>query len=202
MLEERMRFGIVRSLGYGAVAVGLVLSACKRQTPPPPPAAAAETAPAAPPLFAQGQGSGSGPLYVVDGVIVENPSLGDIEALEIETMEVVTGTAAVARYGERGKNGAMVITTKPYAATLGTMRGTVLEPDGKPAANARVVIAGANAVAVTDATGAYALAVPAGTYAVRAELGGFVPTEMSGVRILAGVTLTADFRLSEVPDRP
>ena len=202
MIERRLRAGIARSLGYGAVAAGLVFLGCERQAPPTPARAAGDAAPAPPTGNVTGERSVSGQLYVVDGAIVENISLADIQALEIESMEVVTGSVGEARYGARGKNGVVVITTKAYAATLGTMRGTVLDPNGTPVANARVVIAGVSSVAVTDAKGAYALAVPAGTYAVRAELVGFKPTEMSGVRILAGETLTADFKLSEGPPRP
>lgn len=202
MIERRLRITIVRSLGYGAVAAGLVLLGCERQTPPSSAATAEDADPAPPTALVRDQGSAAGQLYVIDGAVVETPSLGDIQNLEIETMEVVAGTAAEARYGERAKNGAVVITTKAYAATLGTLRGTVLGPNGTPVASARVVIVGVSLVAVTDAQGAYALAVPAGTYAVRAEFGGFKPTEMSGVQILAGETLTADFKLSEGPARP
>ena len=198
MKQVRVSARIARGLGYGAVAVSLTFLACKREAPRPP-AVAEDAAPVPPPPLVPGQRSDSRPLYILDGVMADNLSLGDIQALEFESMQVLNGAAAEAGYGDRGKNGVVLLTTKRYAATLGTMRGTVLDPSGKPAAMARVVIVGTTPVAVTDSTGSYSIAVPAGTYTVRAELGGFKPTEMAGVKILAGETLTADFRLAERP---
>jgi TonB family protein len=153
-------------------------------------------------LIRRGDEPASPPLYVVDGVIVADRSALDLDALDIESIEVIKGSAAAARYGERGKNGVVLITTMRQAATSGTMRGTVFDPAGKPLANARLVIVGASSTTLTDSKGSYSLAVPAGTYTVRAEFGSFRPTEMAGVRILAGETLTADFRLAEGPARP
>lgn len=85
------------------------------------------------------------------------------------------------------------------SAAPSAMRGTVYDPTGKPVAGARVLIVGTSSSAVTDAQGAYSLAVPMGTYSVRAEFDGFQPTEMAGVKIRAGETLTADFMLAERP---
>lgn len=201
MIERRIRFRIARNLGYGAVAAGLVFLACERRVPQSPAEGAEAAATDSPPVIVRGEGSAPGPLYVVDGVIVDDLSIVDIQALEIERMDVLKGPVAEAQYGERGKNGVVAITTTGYAATTGTMRGTVLDPTGKPVANARVVIVGTSTVTLTGADGAYALAVPAGTYSVRAEFGNYQPTQMAGVRILAGETLTADFRLAEAPAR-
>jgi len=200
MKQVRVRVKIARGLGCGAVAASLAFLACKREAPRPP-AAAEEAAPVPPPPLVPGRQAAAGPLYVIDGVVADNISLADIQALDIESMQVLDSAAASARYGDRGKKGVALITTKQYAATLGTMRGTVLDPAGSPLADARVVIVGTSSSAVTDANGLYSLAVPAGTYSVRAEFEGFQPTEMAGVKILAGETLTADFRLADGPAR-
>lgn len=71
--------------------------------------------------------SGSEPLYIVDGVIVDNSSdqlidlgarsnvqnrLADLNPNDIERIEVVRGAAAAALYGSRANNGVVQIFTK------------------------------------------------------------------------------------------
>lgn len=52
------------------------------------------------------------PLYVIDGLIVENYAEGDLDANEIQSIEVLKGASSSAIYGSRGSNGIIVITTK------------------------------------------------------------------------------------------
>lgn len=54
---------------------------------------------------------GKTPLIVLDGVPVES-DFYDISSENIESVNVLKGTAAAALYGSRGKNGAIMITTK------------------------------------------------------------------------------------------
>lgn len=54
---------------------------------------------------------GSGPLILVDGVILSG-SLTDINVDDIESMEVVKGASASSLYGSRAGNGVIAITTK------------------------------------------------------------------------------------------
>lgn len=54
---------------------------------------------------------GSGPLIVVDGVIMSG-SLADFNADDVESIEVVKGAAASALYGSRAGNGVIAITSK------------------------------------------------------------------------------------------
>lgn len=54
------------------------------------------------------------PMYVVDGVILGSTFSGttvDLEALDIESVEVVKGAAAASLYGSRAANGVIAITT-------------------------------------------------------------------------------------------
>jgi TonB-linked SusC/RagA family outer membrane protein len=51
------------------------------------------------------------PLYVVDGVIL-GASMVDVDALDIENIEVVKGAAAAALYGARAANGVISIQTR------------------------------------------------------------------------------------------
>ncbi len=71
--------------------------------------------------------SGSDPLYIIDGVIVDNGSgqladlggrsnpqnrLADINPQDIERIEIIRGAAAAALYGSRANNGVVQIFTK------------------------------------------------------------------------------------------
>jgi TonB-dependent SusC/RagA subfamily outer membrane receptor len=53
---------------------------------------------------------GSGPLYLVDGVI--NPNGSSINPMDIEKVEVLKDAASAAIYGARAANGIIIITTK------------------------------------------------------------------------------------------
>jgi TonB-linked SusC/RagA family outer membrane protein len=57
------------------------------------------------------QGRNQDPLYIVDGVILGS-GLADIDANDIENIEIVKGAAAASLYGSRAANGVVQITTK------------------------------------------------------------------------------------------
>lgn len=57
------------------------------------------------------QVGGSEPLIIVDGVIVRN-SIADIDANDIESVEVLKGAAAASFYGSDAANGVINVTTK------------------------------------------------------------------------------------------
>jgi TonB-dependent SusC/RagA subfamily outer membrane receptor len=53
------------------------------------------------------------PLYIVDGVILsDGTAMEDIDKMDIASVNVIKGAAAVEQYGERAKNGVILITTK------------------------------------------------------------------------------------------
>lgn len=68
--------------------------------------------------------AGNDPLYVIDGVFVNNSSLQniaqdrgtspltDINPADIESIEILKDASAVAIYGSRGANGVVIVTTK------------------------------------------------------------------------------------------
>ena len=79
-------------------------------------------------------GGSNQPLYVIDGVPMDNNTLGQagqyggqdlgdgissINPDDIETMSVLKGPAAAALYGSRGGNGVILITTKAFKANQG-----------------------------------------------------------------------------------
>ncbi|MEJ2904095.1 SusC/RagA family TonB-linked outer membrane protein [Pedobacter panaciterrae] len=71
---------------------------------------------------------GNQPLYVIDGVPLDNSSIGsdesydfgnnanDINPNSVESMSILKGSAATALYGSRGSNGVILITTKKGTA--------------------------------------------------------------------------------------
>lgn len=67
--------------------------------------------------------SGSTPIYVVDGLVMDN-SFGfynSINVNDIESVEVMKDASATALYGARGANGVIVITTKKGRQGQGTV---------------------------------------------------------------------------------
>jgi TonB-dependent SusC/RagA subfamily outer membrane receptor len=52
------------------------------------------------------------PLIVIDGVITSEINLNDLNPTNIQSMNVLKGEKATAKYGEKGANGVVEITTK------------------------------------------------------------------------------------------
>ncbi|MEJ2204456.1 MAG: TonB-dependent receptor [Gemmatimonadota bacterium] len=63
------------------------------------------------PTMLDASGRDQDPLYIVDGVIL-GASLVDLDALDIQSVEVVKGAAAASLYGSRAANGVIQIRTK------------------------------------------------------------------------------------------
>ena len=64
-----------------------------------------------------GKGTGSSPLYVVDGIPTDN--IDNLAPEEIASMDVLKDGSAAAIYGTRGTNGVILITTKRAAQDAG-----------------------------------------------------------------------------------
>jgi TonB-dependent starch-binding outer membrane protein SusC len=56
--------------------------------------------------------AGNDPLWVVDGVIVDNGGIGYVNQSDIESMEVLKDAASLAIYGARAAGGVILVTTK------------------------------------------------------------------------------------------
>lgn len=57
-------------------------------------------------------GGGNDPLWVVDGVVVDNGAIGYINQSDIESIEVLKDAASAAIYGTRAATGVILVTTK------------------------------------------------------------------------------------------
>lgn len=67
----------------------------------------------------------SNPLYVVDGVVVDNSSVDFLSSNDIESIEVLKDAASAAIYGARSSAGVILITTKK-----GRQGGTIINYNG------------------------------------------------------------------------
>jgi len=56
--------------------------------------------------------AGTNPLYVVDGMAMENFDLNIINPQDIQSVDILKDAASAAIYGSRGANGVIIITTK------------------------------------------------------------------------------------------
>src|SRR5918998_6275749 len=82
--------------------------------------------------------------------------------------------------------------------TTGKLEGRVRDQAGAPIANAQVFIVGTAFNALTNPQGYYFINnVPAGTISVRAAFIGYKSTQVDGVKILAGQTITVDIQLEQ-----
>ena len=81
--------------------------------------------------------------------------------------------------------------------STGKVEGSVADPNGQPVAGAQVTIVGTAFNAQTDQHGYWFINnVPAGVYEMQAQYIGFTPARVTGVRVLAGQTITVNFALS------
>jgi hypothetical protein len=82
--------------------------------------------------------------------------------------------------------------------STGKIEGRVRDQAGAPIANAQVFLVGTAFNALTNPQGYYFINnVPAGTSSVRAAFIGYKSTQVDGVRVLAGQTITVDIQLEQ-----
>ena len=82
--------------------------------------------------------------------------------------------------------------------STGKIEGRVRDQAGAPIANAQVILVGTAFNALTNPQGYYFINnVPASTYSVRAAFIGYKSTQVDGVRVLAGQTITVDIQLEQ-----
>jgi len=69
--------------------------------------------------------AGSNPLYVVDGMALENFNLNNINPQDIESIDILKDASSTAIYGSRGANGVVIVTTKLGKAGQSIVNATV-----------------------------------------------------------------------------
>ena len=123
---------------------------------------------------------GQKPLFVIDGVPSGNLSLDDINAAMVESAILLDKTEAMKLYGEKAKDGALVITSKhpektkvhkdvkftqgvPPSDEKFTLNGSVMDHKSlKPIVGASVVVRGTTNGTISDVDGKFKLPVKMG----------------------------------------
>src|ERR671924_1827889 len=93
---------------------------------------------------------------------------------------------------------AIGLATSSLAAqeVTGKIEGTVADQANAPVANAQVFVVGTSFGAVTNDKGYYFINnVPVGTYTIRSQFIGYAPSELRGIRVQGGQTITADVKM-------
>jgi outer membrane receptor protein involved in Fe transport len=109
-----------------------------------------------------------------------------------------SGVSAFARLARRFALSAVLLfaSAGALAAQTGKIEGKVRDQAGAPIQSAQVFIVGTAFSALTNAQGYYFINnVPAGTIVLRGAFIGFKKTEIEGIKILAGQTMTQDIQL-------
>ena len=84
-----------------------------------------------------------------------------------------------------------------WSQTTGKISGTVTGDDGTPLVGANVVVLGTGSGASSNADGEFQIInVPAGSYVVKASYIGYTSQEVSGVRVISGLSTPVDLSLS------
>lgn len=115
--------------------------------------------------------NGTSPLLVVNGKEVPNEVLEALDPNKIESVTVLKGESAVDKYGEKGKNGAILVTLKPVLSVevpkagdgkAIEVRGAVKDEYGKPMIGASVLVEGTTSGTISDADGNFIIKAPEG----------------------------------------
>lgn len=121
-------------------------------------------------------------LIIIDGKEISETDLESVDASTIASMSVLKGKSAIATYGEKGKNGVIVLTTGPkkdHSTALGgkkvdgnrtsdsngvaemmVIEGDVKDASGNPVVGAVVMVNGKTMGTVTDTNGLFKLKAP------------------------------------------
>ena len=111
-----------------------------------------------------------------------------------------SGVSAFVRLARRFAMSAVLLfaSAGALAAQTGKLEGKVRDQAGAPIQSAQVFIVGTAFSALTNAQGYYFINnIPAGTMSVRGAFIGYKKTEIEGVKILAGQTITQDIQLEK-----
>jgi TonB-dependent SusC/RagA subfamily outer membrane receptor len=136
---------------------------------------------------------GHAPLYVIDGVISNHSTLG-LYPNDIQSMSVIKGIKAIDLYGEKGKNGVILITTKlstlldqikvspAKTAFLGTT--TIIKSD-----TSKISLNANKPVVITGREGHQPLYVIDGVISKHDTLG-LYPNDIQSISVIKGIKAT------------
>jgi len=130
-------------------------------------------------IIQQGQAKPPKPLIIIDGVESEL-ELADIDMHTIRTVTVLKDKSHTSIYGEKGKNGVVLVTLKKEVSLTNTVPaisqnvviGTVLKEDGTPFPGVPIMVTGSKIRESTDASGHFSIGdVPKDAFIVFSHVG-------------------------------
>lgn len=147
------------------------------------------------------------PLYVIDGVPVEGAGLEDLRPEDIREISIIKDSTAMAMYGEKAKNGVILITTKNGTSVAGgegrkAMAWTISETgrsksaDGKETVELKLSGTGVNgSVTYFEKASAPissdALYVLNGIRISKAQFGELSPAQIESITVMKDASATA-----------
>jgi len=98
--------------------------------------------------------SGTPPIFVIDDKEVKREEIDKLDPDRIESVSVLKGATAIAQYGERGKNGVVILTLKgKKEAGDVIVEGVVQDEQGEPVIGATILLKGTNIGTITNVKG-------------------------------------------------
>jgi len=65
------------------------------------------------------------PLIILNGFVLTDSAFSQINPTQIQSIEVLKGASAIAKFGSKGENGAILINAKPEAIDELTKKGII-----------------------------------------------------------------------------
>lgn len=104
------------------------------------------------------------PIYLINNKEIKKEEINDLDPATIQSVDVLKGSKAIAHYGERGKNGVVILTLKGKSEVDKiAVKGVVQDEQGEPVAGATILLKGTNSETVTNAKGYFRVHVTEGT---------------------------------------
>lgn len=98
--------------------------------------------------------SGTPPIFVIDDKEVKREEIDKLDPDRIESVNVLKGATAIAQYGERGKNGVVILTLKGKKEVGDVIvEGVVQDEQGEPVIGATILLKGTNIGTITNVKG-------------------------------------------------
>ena len=109
-------------------------------------------------------------LYIVDGKEISAKKTQEVKPGNIDNITVLKDKSATELYGEKGKNGVVIITTKKDLSASSdknsgekiTISGVVLDENNSPIPGATIVVRGTSKGTVSDKNGKFNLSTNKG----------------------------------------
>ncbi|MDO8930333.1 MAG: TonB-dependent receptor plug domain-containing protein, partial [Bacteroidota bacterium] len=135
--------------------------------------------------FGNTDGTGNQPLIVIDGVVDKNQNVNNIPPENIESISVIKDKSASSLYGEKGKDGVILITTKKAKSNSGevTVVGYETNPNNQVKSGVQLRTTGGNVP----------LIVKDGIVSPNLKMDDINPNDIESINVLKGESAIAKY---------